>query len=224
MQGDPSLILFSGMGADDRVFGPQREAFPHLIVPTWPAPRPDDTLPAYAARLAKQVNPGRPCFVGGASFGGMIAMEVARHLPNVLGCFVIGSVRSPRELPARLRLMRPAARLVRFIPFELLPPVTRGGVALMGRFSSPATRGFLNQVSGADAAFLRWASHAVVTWEAATASPGFPIHQIHGDRDRILPWRRTRPDVLVRGAGHVLTLSHPKDVNDFLSSRMREAR
>jgi pimeloyl-ACP methyl ester carboxylesterase len=221
---DPPLILFSGMGADERVFRPQIEAFPNIVVPRWPAPRPDDTLCAYAQRLGKQVDPGRPCFVGGASFGGMIAIEVARHLPNVLGCFLIGSVRSPRELPARLRLLRPAARLARFVPFQLLPPVTRRGVALLGRFSSPATRGFLNQVSDADAAFLRWASHAVVTWEAPPAVAEFPIHQIHGDRDRILPWKRTKPDVLVRGAGHVLTLSHPREVNDFLHSRMREAR
>ena len=206
------------MGADERVFGPQRKAFPTLVVPEWITPEAGESLASYAARFARRVGPGRPCFVGGASFGGMVAMEVARRLPGVLGCFLIGSVRSPRELPARIRFARPAAKLARFVPFELLPPVTRTGVALLGKFSSPATRGFLKQVSDADATFLRWASGAVVRWEDA-GPVTFPVHQIHGDRDRILPWRKTKPDVLVRGAGHVLTLSHPGEVNAFLRDR-----
>ena len=78
----------------------------------------------------------------------------------------------------------------------------------------------MRQVADSDPAFLRWACGAVLTWEATDPAQSFPVHQIHGDRDPILPWRLTKPDVLVRGAGHVLTLSHPRKVNDFIRSRM----
>jgi pimeloyl-ACP methyl ester carboxylesterase len=47
-----------------------------------------------------------------------------------------------------------------------------------------------------------------------------PIHQIHGARDRVLPARRTRADVIVPGAGHVLSLAHVDEVNRFLRERM----
>jgi pimeloyl-ACP methyl ester carboxylesterase len=76
------------------------------------------------------------------------------------------------------------------------------------------------QVAEADPAFLRWACRAVMSWEADDPRLPGPIHQIHGDRDRFLPWRLTKPDVLVRGGGHVLTLSHPQAVNNFIISRM----
>ena len=219
----PPLILFSGMGADERVFAPQVEALGNVIVPKWLPPRPDETLCAYGQRLAEAVDPGRPFFIGGASFGGMVAIEAARRLPGVLGCFLIGSVRSPDELPRRLRVMRPATRVARRLPFGWLPPAVRCVDAVAGGFCSPATRAFLRQAAGADAEFLRWACGALLTWEAPRGPPPFPVHQIHGERDAILPWRLTRPDALVRGGGHVLSLSHPRQVNAFLRERMATA-
>src|SRR4051794_30719168 len=92
------LILLSGMAADERLFAPQRAAFPHLVVPAWIEPLAKEPLPAYAARLARQVDPGRPCIVGGASFGGLVALEMAHYL-QARACVLISSVRSPRELP-----------------------------------------------------------------------------------------------------------------------------
>src|SRR3954453_4565175 len=105
------------MGADERVFGPQREAFPTLRVPRWIDPGRCESLASYAGRIAREIDPGVPFYVGGASFGGMVAVEAARHLPHLLGCFLVGSVRSPRELPSRLRCLRPAAPLARLVPF-----------------------------------------------------------------------------------------------------------
>jgi hypothetical protein len=214
------LILFSGMGADERVFGPQRDAFPELIVPRWIPALPGETLADYAARFATRVDPARPCFIGGASFGGMVAVEVGRRLRHVLGCFLIGSVRAPRELPTRLRMLRPVVRYSHRVPFGWMPPVARGVVPLVGRWSSPSACCMTRQVADSDPEFLRWACGAVLRWEAPDAEPAFPVHQIHGGRDPILPWRLTRPDVVVCGAGHVLTLSHAAVVNDFIRSRM----
>jgi pimeloyl-ACP methyl ester carboxylesterase len=213
------LILFSGMGADERVFAPQREAFPNLVVPPWIAPLPSETLALYAARFATKIDPGRPCFIGGASFGGMVAVEVTRHLRGVLGCFLIGSVRSPLELPRRLRALRPAVRHSHRLPFGWLPPAARCVSPWFEWFSRGAACGMVHQVADSDPEFLRWACGAVLNWEAAESDPPCPIHQIHGARDPILPWRLTRPDVLVRGGGHVLTLSNPQVVNAFIRDR-----
>src|SRR5687767_7745630 len=94
----PPLILLSGMGADERVFAPQLQAFPQLVVPKWIEPKADESLASYAARFAAGVDPKQPCFIGGASFGGFVAMEMARHL-DAIAVFLIGSVRSPAELP-----------------------------------------------------------------------------------------------------------------------------
>jgi pimeloyl-ACP methyl ester carboxylesterase len=195
------------MAADGRLFERQRAAFPGLIVPAWIEPRPHESLRAYAARLARAVDPGRPCFVGGASFGGMIALEMAAHL-RAQGCFLISSVRSGDELPWWLRALRPVA---------ILGPGWVGRLAGLLAPSFPnGTARPLRQLARPQAAFIRWASCAALNWRPSPAARRVRVYQIHGDADRTLPVRYTRPDVVVPGGGHLLPLTHPEAVNDFL--------
>lgn len=212
------LILLSGMGADERVFQPQLEAFANLRVLKWIEPLRDEPLESYGRRMAEQVDPHQPCFIGGASFGGFVALEMAAHL-NAKACFLIGSVRSPLELPPLIRTARIAAELTRALPFGLMCKVAGVGANLGERWLRPETRCFLQQVSAADPWFLRWAARAVLTW-SPTPVTTVPIYQIHGRRDRVLPSRYTYPDELLPGAGHLLSLSHGALVNQFLRSRM----
>src|ERR1700722_13749272 len=74
---DPPIIMLPGMAADDRLFRHLRPSLPGLVTPAWIEPRRREPLPAYAGRLARCIDPGVPCFVGGASFGGMVALEMA---------------------------------------------------------------------------------------------------------------------------------------------------
>jgi pimeloyl-ACP methyl ester carboxylesterase len=217
--GATPFILLPGMGADEQVFARQRMEIPGIVIPDWIAPRPREPLPAYAARLARAVNPGRPCWVGGASFGGFVALEMIRHL-DVRGCFLVGSVRSSRELPAALRGLRPVARAARVLPFEILQIVSRLLFASVRPDAGSDVAVLLDQMSRSDAAFLRWACRAVIEWDGPAAPIRVPIHQIHGGNDRILPPSRTRPDIVVAGAGHALSVSHPDEVTAFLRARL----
>ena len=216
----PPLILLAGMGADQRLFAPQIRAFPQVIVAKWITPRADESIGDYAGRLAQELNVTGPCFVGGASFGGFVAVEMARHL-DAQACFLIGSARSPAELPLRVRALRRLGRATRVVPFEWVCRAAGRSVDLFGFCSAPRTRQLLRQLSDADAAFLRWATRAVLTWQRDSPPPAVPIYHIHGDRDHVLPVSCTRADHVVRGAGHVLSLTHAEDVNEFLRTHMQ---
>jgi pimeloyl-ACP methyl ester carboxylesterase len=198
------IILLSGMAADERLFEAQRSLFPQLRVPRWIEPQPSEPLPAYAKRLAQQVHPGSSCLVGGVSFGGMVALEMATHLP-ARGCLLISSVRSPSELPPWVRALRPTAAL---------GPEAIGFLAGMASWCSapllPRRKiGQLQRLSVATSAFLRWASWAVLQWRPSAAVKRVRVWQVHGAADRTLPARYLRPDVVVPGAGHLLVLTHP---------------
>jgi hypothetical protein len=207
------------MGADERVFAPQRQAFQQLIVPPWIQPLRGESLSGYAARFAQQIDPGGPCFVGGASFGGFVAIEMARHLADPRGVFLIGSCRSPAELPRRIRALRTIRGVARWMPFGAVCSVAGIGATALSIVPAPATRSLLRQLADTDARFLRWACRAVLEWEQS-AAPAVPIHHIHGRCDHVLPATNTQADLIVDGAGHVLSLRRGREVNEFLGARI----
>jgi pimeloyl-ACP methyl ester carboxylesterase len=217
--GNPPIILLPGMGADERLFRHQRVAFPSLITPTWIKPGGQEPLSDYARRLARHVDPGEPCFVGGTSFGGIVALEMAVSL-RVEACFLIASVRTSRELPWHYRALRPLA--------QLGPDRLGRAAAWCSRWFAPClpsgTNGRLKRLAEPRSTFLRWASWAVLNWRPSPQVLQVSVYQIHGSADRTLPFRSTRPDVVVTGGGHLLPLTHSEAVNDFLRSRIDRHR
>jgi len=213
------LILFSGMGADERLLAPQRDAFPRLIVPVWVPPEHHETLAHYATRMAERVDPHEPCFVGGASFGGFVAIEAARHL-QARACFLIGSARCCEELPLQIRAMRKLKHMLPAIPFEWAPSAAHMSLGTAGNWMRPCARSIYKQLGDAKGSFLRWACYAVLSWDPPELPLPFPVYHIHGGMDRVLPAKNTHPDEIVPRAGHLLTLTHPEKVNHFLEEKM----
>ena len=152
----PPLILLSGMGADERVFAAQIQAIPNLTVPKWIAPEAGESLARYAERFAARINPGEPCFIGGASFGGFVALEMARHL-DALACFLIGSARSPNNFPPAFRAFRKMALVAGAIPFEMASLLSKAALLSSGAVTGQHAAALLAQMAASDAAFLRWA-------------------------------------------------------------------
>jgi pimeloyl-ACP methyl ester carboxylesterase len=213
------LILIPGMGADERIFRAQKAAFGLVRVPNWIPPTRNETLIAYARRFAGAVDPHRPCYIGGASFGGVLALEMASYL-DARAVFLIGSIRSPREMAWLIRSSRPMSRLALALPFPLVRSLARASLYSAGNYSSIGTRSLLTQVADADADFLRWATRALLGWTPSAEIGRLPIHQIHGGNDRVFPASRSRADVIVPGAGHLLSVTHADLVNSFIAERI----
>src|SRR5204862_359360 len=74
---------------------------------------------------------------------------------------------------------------------------------------------FADMLAATPRPFIRWASRAIFSWPGVAELP-MPVLHIHGDRDRLIPLRRVKPDRVIRGAGHLLNLTHPDAVNDFI--------
>jgi pimeloyl-ACP methyl ester carboxylesterase len=212
----PPLILLPGVGTDDRLFQAQRSIFPQLTVPRWIEPRRNETLADYGRRLAEQVDPGRECFVGGASLGGMVALEMARHL-DTRACFLISSVRSRRELPWKYRWLVPLASALPGVCTDLAGLGARVALACTRRFRRPGGQESpLEYIASEQGRFLRWAGVAMLRWNPPADAFDFPILHIHGDADTTLQHHLTTPDRLVSGGRHILPLTHPWQVNQFL--------
>lgn len=219
-QPEPRLIFFSALAADANIFVPQKLAFPQLVVPSWPIPASQESLAAYCDRIAEQYGTEEPCILGGASFGGIVALHVAQRVkPKAV--ILMGSIRSPYELPQAVRGCRWLKPFLFLLPIRCLQFFFRPLATLRLRYL-PAVYGFSRYLRRANPQVIQWSMARVLDWDVAPRLD-CPVFHIHGDRDWILPMRYTRPTKIVAGGGHLLTLSHPNIVNDFIREVILQA-
>jgi pimeloyl-ACP methyl ester carboxylesterase len=207
------IVLLPGLGADERLFRLQQAAIPGLVVPPWPIPQPEDSLTTFAVRLANAIPRHEPLYLGGSSFGGMVALELAALL-RPRGVFLIGSCTSPagiRPLVRSMRFVAAALPASAFHPRRWALPFV---LPKFGRLTSQQKELFWSMASRTPSSFLKWGIEAILSWRPTPAT--VPVHQIHGSHDRLIPLSRVSPNKVVSGGGHLLTLTHPQEVTSFL--------
>ncbi|MCP9751582.1 alpha/beta hydrolase, partial [Ferruginibacter sp. HRS2-29] len=76
-----TIYLFSGLGADERVFKYLKFPGHHIVHIKWITALRNEPLAAYAKRLLEQVSTEHPILIG-LSFGGIMAIEVSKLIPT----------------------------------------------------------------------------------------------------------------------------------------------
>ncbi len=207
------------MGADARLFEPQRRCGFDFEVPTLPVPRAGQALAEYAAQVRDEIDLAGPCVVGGVSFGGMLACELAR-VCSARCVILIASCQNRDGLPSHYRLVEWVSRVVP-------APLIQRRAVLSGRLLSALEcidqrqQELVMQMSR-DVAVpqLRRIARMMLEWHPPARWP-CPVHHIHGDIDRIIPLRRVKPDEVVVGGGHLINLTHAEQVNHFIEQCLK---
>jgi len=218
------LTLFTGLGANARLFERLQVASVELSVVELPVPEPGDDLPAYARRLGEAQGLTQDSFIGGCSFGGMIAAEIARQ-NGARACIQIGSALSPRQIPPHLRLAQRISRVLPNAVLERFPKDSR----LLLRYFEPvgsAERALIVEMGRcASTKLVRRGSRMILRWRGVAKLP-CPHFIIHGDRDRLIrPPRVSAVPAgaslqVIAGAGHACTLTHAHQVSAFISQAL----
>ena len=209
------LILLPGLGADERMFSSMRGSLPQISTPRWIEPVAGESVAEYARRFAPEVDPGKPFLIGGASFGGVVAQELAALLPNAKLCFVIGSATSEKSRPWHIRILRPITPFIGILPW--IAPYL---VKLVGVFLRAPTRGVLMQLGATNPRFLRWGAQAVLRWKPSPGIANVNVVHIHGDMDKVFPLQLAKPDHIVAGAGHLIAITHYRQVADLIRQQI----
>jgi pimeloyl-ACP methyl ester carboxylesterase len=222
------LVLFSGLGADGRLFEPQRRdlepAGVRVETPSWIEPLTDhETIGSYAARMARTIEPLAPAerlFVGGASLGAIVALEAARHLPRCEKVFMFGGCRDTRAVAPFFRF---ACHLAQWVPLPVLKAILYGAPAALVLFESlnwEHMRLYARMVNDASIRQVRWSAGALLGYRSVGDPPGVGVRLIHGSRDLLIPAKLVCPDYLIRRGRHLVALSRPEEVNGYLLREM----
>lgn len=229
------FFLFPGLACTERLFAPQKDAWSdwvEVIVPPWVEPCREETLDAFARRWAEAVwetyfvsgkyPREEGCYVGGLSFGGMIAPIVGEFLMargvRVKYAFRISTVRCGDEIPPFHRILW---RLLHFFPGGGWYPAKIFCwlvLQLFPRQISFARREVYQQVLDTPVERCRQVVRMLSAWHSPLQEYPFPFFQIHGEDDSLLPLKYTSPDVVLKRAGHCLTLTRSEEVNQLIGT------
>src|SRR4051794_35905388 len=92
-----NIYCISGLGADERAFERLKIAGCSLHFVDRIPPLPNETLFSYAGRMSERITEISPVVIG-LSFGGMIAIEMAKQIP-IEKLILISSVKTRNEIP-----------------------------------------------------------------------------------------------------------------------------
>ena len=206
-----TVYVFSGLGADERVFYKINFSGYAVHFIQWIAPQKNEAIEDYSLRLTAQITKENPILVG-LSFGGMMAVEVAKHI-STEKIIIISSAKSKNEIPFYFRLAGKFG-VTKIIPATALIKIN----VFTNWFFSNRTVEDKKMLSAilhdTDPVFLKWAIHAIASWQNITIHQN--LHHIHGDADRILPFKFVTCHETIKGGAHLMIVNRSAEVNLLL--------
>jgi pimeloyl-ACP methyl ester carboxylesterase len=155
------------------------------------------------------------------SFGGVVALEAAKHLPTK-GVFMIGGALTYRAIAWPFRLLCHAARIAPAWVVRVGLPLFPLALDLLEGLDDEHAKLYTQMAGEISPEIIRWGAASLIGWEFDRSQlPGVQIYVIHGERDEIIPLRRVRADHVVRGGRHLTSLKQANDVNRFIADVMR---
>lgn len=199
----PNIYFLSGLGADEKVFQFLDLSFCNPVFVPWITPMPGETLPAYAQRLRQTIPEEHPLVLG-VSFGGMLAVEMAKHDP-LLRAVIVSSAKTRAELPGWIKASR-FFPVYKWLPNELMRAVVQQCNWFFGAEKKETITIFHSIMKASFIPFDTWAVHAIIHWQNNTI-PANLLH-IHGTGDRLLPYANVHCDKTIKGGRHLMIMDH----------------
>ncbi len=221
-QDSPHRLWFlPGLAANHKLFAPQLAELPEAQVLEWIPPEAEESLAAYAQRWSQHLDLGPKDILVGMSFGGQVALELAKHLP-LKACLLISANRRSQEIRSQFRLQ--AKVLPRISDSMLRQTFLKVGIPLLKRWESltdQQVQWLEEMVEEMDTSFFRWATQAAAEWDYEFQASDFqmPLYQIHGEKDTIIRIQNQDEVELLAGASHLLTFTHSKEINQWLKNK-----
>jgi pimeloyl-ACP methyl ester carboxylesterase len=205
------VYFISGLGADRRVFSFLDLSFCEPVFIDWITPEAGETLSSYALRLRALMPEEAPVIVG-LSLGGMLAAEIAKA-DSKAKAILISSNKTSQEFPTHLRVFK-YIPLYKWMPGRMLKSLQSLYTFTFAVMDKQQKEMMYRVIADADIPFCRWAIGAVMHWDSTETAPN--IIQIHGTKDKLLRMRYVKPDHIIPGGSHTMTLDKHAEVSALL--------
>jgi pimeloyl-ACP methyl ester carboxylesterase len=210
------IYFIPGLAASPKIFE-------HLQLPVerfelhyleWIIPESkNESIAHYAKRMAESVENPYAILIG-VSFGGIMAQEMSRHLPDCK-VIIISSVKSRHELPRRLKLIQ-KTKLYTLLPTGHIELVEEFAKLAFGNLAKQRIELYNEYLSVRNSTYLDWAIYNVLHWKQEFTLPYY--QHIHGDKDEVFPIKNIKNCTIVPGGSHVMIITKAKKISELLTA------
>lgn len=213
------VYLLSGLGVDGRVFNniDLQEYQPQLI--EWIPFLRNEDISQYAQRLSAQVEPHS--ILIGLSFGGMIAIEIAKHI-SISKIILLSSASNFKQIPWLFRLCD-WSKFIKLLPKNFIfeaNPVTFWLFGITRRHEKI----LLSQIlADTNYDFFVRAIQQITQWKNITTNT--KIIHLHGTKDRLLQQPLDGSfarKYQIKNGGHFMVITHSEEIKDIIQKELKQ--
>lgn len=209
------IYCISGLGADERIFKKLKIEGANLIHIPWPEYDEYDEMSCYAQKISAQIPVDNPTILG-ISFGGMMAVEIAKLRP-VKQLFLVSTAKTANELT------EPGWFFKKLLVSEILPGfVYKSSNKIMLKIFGAETeeeQDLLRAIlKDSDGQFMRWAMRAIMLWQNVTI-PENATH-IHGTGDLIILPGKVNADYWIEDGSHMMIYKRADEVSRIIEKEL----
>ena len=208
-----TVYFISGLAADERVFRNLRVHCANKVYVRWIVPEGNESFESYLGRLEEQITERKNFALVGVSFGGIVAVELAKRL-NPDCTIIISSVKHSEELPLVYKLMG-RTRLAEMFPYSILLQFPALSYFFFGTQDEEERSMVRALLLSSDERILKWSVKQVLSWRNNVVPEN--LFHIHGTRDRTFPFWRIRKPMAVAGGSHFMVLSKAGEVSAIIN-------
>ena len=204
------IYTISGLGADQRVFQELKLDY-ELVSLSWITPKKDESIESYSARLAKGIDTSEEFIVFGVSFGGFVAVEIAKQLKPRL-TILLSTCELKDELPFIYRFVG-GLRVIKLLPsFCFYFPKS-----IAYWFFGAKNKQLLSDILDAsDSKFTKWAVGVLCAWQNKVLLDN--RIKISGEMDRLLPPHHSNE--IIKGGHHFMIVDKANEISQLLNNKI----
>jgi pimeloyl-ACP methyl ester carboxylesterase len=214
---DRVIYCISGLGADEKIFtNLQLKGYELRHIP-WLRPGKKEKIEEYANRMSKLIQHESPVLIG-VSFGGMIAIEIARQM-LLKKLIIVSSIKLVSEMP---KWMRIAGKLYlnKLVPMRPYKFTEKIGNNRLGVSNNEEREMVNNYRRKTDPVYLEWAVHQILNWKNDW-QPDHIIH-IHGDKDKIFPVKKVKTQYIIKDGTHFMIYNRAAEISKVIDDELEK--
>lgn len=203
-----TIYCISGLGTDERIFSKLRPVGYSLKYIPQLLPDSQESISAYAARLAEFIKEDNAILLG-VSFGGILGIEISKIKP-IQKLIIISGIKSSTELPGWMKVVG-KLKLNRVLPVKSYKFTERIDNNRLGITTEEEKELAQALRQAADKAHMEWGVNEIFNWKNEWIPDN--VYHIHGDKDRIFPVSKVKADFIIKDATHLLVYNRAEEVN-----------